>query len=331
MAAASVSRIEVGRDGPEGGNSAYLVAARAVVDPGPPTERAWQELHAGLERAGVAPASLEYVLVTHWHADHAGLAPRLAEAADATLAMGAGDAALVADYARERERRLERDAAVMRRCGVPTAAVDSVIDGDPVSPMPDETPVERLADGDRVAGLEVVATPGHTLGHTAFAGDDFLLVGDAVLPTVTPNVGGSDTRTLREDRHKPRAASATNADESVVDRDPLGAFRGTLERLADRPERLLPGHGATVERGRIAEMLEHHRERSQRVLAALEDGEPTAAAKTPWAVARQLFGDLEGIHVKFGAGEATAHLQALEREGLVERVADGPVQYELVR
>ena len=331
MAAASVSRIEVGRDGPEGGNSAYLVAARAVVDPGPPTERAWQELHAGLERAGVAPASLEYVLVTHWHADHAGLAPRLAETADATLAMGTGDAALVADYERERERRLERDAEVMRRYGVPTAAVDSVIDGDSVSPMPDETPVERLADGDQVAGLEVVSTPGHTLGHTAFAGDDFLLVGDAVLPTITPNVGGSDTRTLRDSGHKSGAASVTNADDPAVERDPLGAFRRTLERLADRSERLLPGHGSAIERGRVAEILEHHRERSQRVLAALEDDEPTAAAKTPWEVARELFGDLEGIHVKFGAGEAAAHLQALESEGLVEQADDAPVRYDIVR
>jgi len=73
-------------------------------------------IRLALERAGVTPTSLEYVLVTHWHADHAGLAPRLAEAADATLAMGADDAALVADYARERERRLERDAETMRRC-----------------------------------------------------------------------------------------------------------------------------------------------------------------------------------------------------------------------
>ncbi len=331
MAATSVSRIEIDGDGPEGGNSAYLVADRAVVDPGPPTERAWQALHAGLDRAGVAPTSLEYVLVTHWHADHAGLAPRLAETADATLAMGVGDAALVADYAHERERRLERDAAVMRRCGVPTAAVDSVTDGDSVSPMPDETPVERLADGDRVAGLEAVATPGHTLGHTAFAGNDFLLVGDAVLPTVTPNVGGSDTRTLRNGGRESEAASTTDATELGVERDPLGAFRATLERLADRPERLLPGHGAAIERGRIAEILAHQRERSQRVLAAFEDSEPTAAAKTPWEVARQLFGDLEGIHVKFGAGEAAAHLQALEREGLVERVAGDPIQYDVVR
>lgn len=52
MAATSVSRIEVGGDGPEGGNSAYLVADRAVIDPGPPTERAWQELHT----ASNAPA-----------------------------------------------------------------------------------------------------------------------------------------------------------------------------------------------------------------------------------------------------------------------------------
>jgi len=145
-----------------------------------------------------------------------------------------------------------------------------------------------------------------------------------VLPTVTPNVGGSDTRTLRESERKGTATEA-------AERDPLGAFRATLERLADRSERLLPGHGAAIERGRIEEILAHHQERSQRVLAALENDAPTAAGKTPWEVARELFGDLEGIHVKFGAGEAATYLQALEREGLAERVADAPIRYELVR
>ncbi|WP_254523640.1 MBL fold metallo-hydrolase [Natrinema caseinilyticum] len=325
MTAESVTRIDIGGDGPEGSNSAYLVGSRAVVDPGPPTDRAWRQLHEGLDRAGVDRRDLEYVLVTHWHVDHAGLAPRLAEEADARLAMGAGDAPLVGEYAVARERRLERDRAVMRGLGVPKSAVGRVIDDDSMSAMADETPVERLTDGDRVSGLEVIATPGHTLGHTAFAGEGFLLVGDAVLPTTTPNVGGSDTRTLQFERC---ASPATLAhDDTRAARDPLTAFRATLERLANRSERLRPGHGTAVEAGRIREILDHHRHRSRRVLAALQAREPS----TPWEVARSLFGELEGIHVKFGAGEAAAHLRALEREGRIERTTAEPVRYESQR
>lgn len=289
----SVEPISVGAGTPEGRNAAYVLADRgAVVDPGPPTDDAWEALLAGLERCGLAPSDLEYVLVTHWHADHAGLAPRLADAADATLAMGAPDAPLVADYARERERRLERDAETMRRWGVPDDAVDSVVASDTPSPMPDSTPVVELEDGDAVAGLEVIATPGHTLGHVAFATDAEALVGDAVLPTYTPNVGGSDTRTS----------------------DPLADYELTLERLEARPETLRPGHGTALAADRVEEIRAHHRRRAGRVRTALDRQGPA----TPWDVARELFGDLEGIHAKFGTGEAAAHLAALERDGELE-------------
>ena len=329
----SVERIGVGDGSAEGRNSAYLVADRVVVDPGPPTDDAWADLRAGLERAAVSLTDLEYVPVTHWHVDHAGLAPRLAAAADATIGMAGGDAPLVADYATERRRRLERDREAMRRWGVPAAAVDGVLAGDTVSPMPDSVPVDRLADGDRIAGLEVVATPGHTLGHAAFAGDDVLLIGDAVLPTYTPNVGGSDTRTLVDG---PRAGSTRG-----LETDPLTAYFETLDRLANRSERLLPGHGTAIESGRITAIRDHQHERARGVLAALErDGndEPRPSETnrtsgddrglTPWELAIDLFDDLEGIHVKFGAGEVAAHCRRLEREGRIERVGDEPVRYE---
>ena len=309
-----VERVAVGQGTPEGTNSAYLLPERGVViDPGPPTESAWTDLRTGLERASLTLEDVRHVLVTHWHADHAGLAPRLAEAADATLAMGDTDAPIVADYAAERERRLERDAETMRTWGAPDDAVAAVLEGDRPSPLPDSFPVERLADGDRIAGLEVLATPGHTLGHVAFAreasGDadadtGAVFVGDAVLPTYTPNVGGSDTRTRTT--------------------DPLGDYFETLSRLERRPEPLLPGHGTTLAADRIEEIRTHHHARTDRVVATLESLGPV----TPWAVACELFGDLSGIHVKFGAGEVAAHLEALEAEGMLERVADDPVTYE---
>ena len=304
----AVERVAVGEGTPEGTNSAYVLSERGVViDPGPPTESAWRDLRAGLDRAALELTAVEYVLVTHWHADHAGLAPRLAEAAGATLAMGEDDAPIVAEYAVERERRLHRDAETMRRWGVPETAVEPVLESDRPSPVPETFPVERLEDGDRIADLEALATPGHTLGHTAFVASDVdaVFVGDAVLPTYTPNVGGSDTRTRTT--------------------DPLTDYVETLSRLEHRPEPLRPGHGTTVTTDRIEEIRAHHRTRTERVLTALEALEPA----TPWEVARELFGDLAGIHVKFGAGEAAAHLERLEAEGAVKRVEDESVTYRL--
>ena len=302
----NVERVAVGDGTPEGTNSAYLLPERGIViDPGPPTERAWTDLTAGLEAADL---ELEYVLVTHWHADHAGLAPRLAEAADATLAMGAGDAPLVGAYGDEREKRVNRDAETMAHWGVPEDAIEAVRATDDPSPIPDRFPVEHLEDGEEVADLEVLATPGHTLGHTSFVADDAVIVGDAVLPTYTPNVGGSDTRTRGG--------------------DPLATFRESLERLEALAEThaLLPGHGTGVDADRIATIRAHHRSRSDRVRDALE----ARGKATPWNLARDLFGDLEGIHVKFGAGEAAAHLESLEGEGVVERVREDPITYQSI-
>lgn len=296
----TVVRMPVGGGTPEGTNSAYLVDERVLVDPGPPTEAAWSDLRNGLEAELETLADLEYVVCTHWHADHVGLAPRLAEAADATVSMGERDAPLLAEYAAEREARLERDAAAMAAWGVPEDVVTAVVESDRPSPLPDAIPVEPLVDGQTVAGLEVLETPGHTAGHVSLATDGTLVLGDAVLPTYTPNVGGSDTRTRGT--------------------DPLDTYLETLDRLLAREGvessevTLRPGHGEIVDPERIEAIRDHHDERTRRVETALEK----RTEATPWDLARDLFGELEGIHAKFGAGEVAAHLERLERDGAVE-------------
>jgi glyoxylase-like metal-dependent hydrolase (beta-lactamase superfamily II) len=299
-------RLSGGSDGSaEGGNSAYLLPDRGVlVDPGPPTGPAWDRLREGVTAAGLALEDIEHVLLTHWHADHTGNAARLREAADATLAMHELDAPLVADYAAERERRLDRDAATLERWGVPADQVSTLVDFDSPSPVPDSVPLRTLADGETVAGVEVLHTPGHTAGHAAFVVGDEAFVGDAVLRTCTPNVGGGDTR---QD-------------------DPLTAYRRTLSRLEARVEVARPGHGESFPLApRVAELRAHHRERSGRALETLATVEPA----TPWALAERLFGEMAGYHVKFGAGEAFAHLEHLRSAGLVVRVAEEPLVYEL--
>ncbi|MFP9193495.1 MBL fold metallo-hydrolase [Natronosalvus vescus] len=302
-----IVRLSVGGGTPEGMNSAYLVDGRVLVDPGPPTDGAWEELRSGLESRLERLTDLEYVVCTHWHADHVGLAPRLADAAGATIAIGAGDAPLLGEYGSERERRLERDANAMRVWGVPAKTIASVTDGDRPSPVPVRCDVSPLEAGDELAGATVLETPGHTAGHIALemGTDHALMVGDAVLPTYTPNVGGSDTR--------------------LRGTDPLGTYLETLDRIESREGvddgsvALLPGHGSTCSSNRLETIRDHHRERTVRVREALGK----LGSSTPWDVAIHLFGSLEGIHTKFGAGEAAAHLEYLERESVVARDSDG--------
>ena len=300
---------------PEGANSTYVLPdSGLVVDPGPPGEPSWKILQTGLSDAGLPVASVETVAVTHWHADHAGLAPRLAAAADADLVLHEADAPLVADYAAERERRLDRDARRLREWGVPEAVVRELVDGDTPSPMPDACPVTAVDDGESVAGLEAVHTPGHTAGHLALDAGDALLVGDAVLPTYTPNVGGSDTR---------------------LDR-PLETYLDTIDGLVERfvrdrsgaPPETYPGHGATVDLpGRIQTTWDHHAGRILDAVDALPDPDDDPSGKTPWAVAGDLFGEMDGIHAKMGAGEAAAHLDFAADHGFAKRVGEAPDRY----
>ncbi|WP_267643187.1 MBL fold metallo-hydrolase [Haloarchaeobius amylolyticus] len=304
-----VRRIPVSTDSsgsPEGGNSAYLLADRGVlIDPGPPGEETWRRLRDGVEDAGLALTDVEHVLVTHWHADHTGAAPRLASEAEATLAMHDRDAPLLGDYRAARQRRLDRDAETLARWGVPQDRTDPLVEFDSRSPLPDTVPVRELADGETVEGVEVVHSPGHTAGHAAFVLDDEGFVGDAVLRTVTPNVGGGDTRQS----------------------DPLAAYRETLSRLDARVDTAHPGHGGAFDlSARTAELRAHHRERGVRVLDVLVSEEERGPL-TPWDVATDLFGEMRGYHVKFGAGEAFAHLAHLEGNDVVERVGDDPLTF----
>ncbi|WP_144926297.1 MBL fold metallo-hydrolase [Halorubrum salsamenti] len=297
-------RIPVGEGTPEGTNSAYLLPTEhAVVDPGPPTDAAWRDLRDGIEAAGCRLGDLERVFVTHWHADHAGLACRLADRTDATVHLHRRDAPFVGEYASARKRRVQRDRRTLERWGVPEPVRDEVAEGDAPSPIPDTHPVYRHDDGDRVGGIEFVHTPGHTAGHVSLRTETDLFLGDLLLPTYTPNVGGSDTRLA----------------------DPLGKYLDSLSRIESARLTARPGHGTVIDvAAETAAVRRHHRERATAAFEAVAD---TEEPSTPWTVAKTLFGDLSGIHAKFGAGEAAAHLRRLAAVDVVERIDGPPVRF----
>ena len=113
-----------------------------------------------------------------------------------------------------------------------------------------------------------------------------------------------------------------------VDR-PLATYLETLPRLeAGHYDRLHPGHRDPIDdpADRIHTIVAHHEERTERVRDVLEQPGPATA----WTVSDHLFGELTGIHVLHGPGEAWAHLEELvadavaERDGIAYRLVDGP-------
>ncbi len=142
-----------------------------------------------LDEAGPGWAGVRHVVLTHKHSDHAGSIGDVADrAAAATLYAGAPDLDAIDSPRRLRE----------------------------------------VGDGDEVFGLQVVATPGHTAGHTAVFDRDggVLVAGDAL--NNDGSLSGSNPR-FTEDQ---RAAA-----ESV------------RKLAALEPRVILVGHGAPIERG----------------------------------------------------------------------------------
>lgn len=149
-----------------------------LVDTGTPA--AGPRLVRSIRLLGFDPRSIGTVLLTHWHADHAGSAAALAaSSASPEVWAGEGDREVV---------------ATGRRPAVPAGtALNRFVLGR--APVPAAVPAVRaLAARDHretAGGLEVVATPGHTPGHVAFLlpARGVLLAGDALWNIGRPSAG----------------------------------------------------------------------------------------------------------------------------------------------
>ena len=332
-----VKRIRLGNTVFEGLNNVYLFDGEttALVDTGVALPEVRAELEEGLAAAGLALADVDEVYLTHWHPDHAGLAGDVQAESGCEVFVHEADAPLVSGA----EPSFLEDAAAQERVfdlwGMPAdarEALQSFIGGSMDDLRGADADVTPVADGDRfdVNGteLEAVHLPGHAAGLTAFAfdaatvadeggadvdpGESLLgdgtgeqaFVGDAILPRYTPNVGGADTRVAH----------------------PLQKYAESLVRVVERDwARAHPGHRDAIAEPsrRAAVILQHHRERTERVVEVLDEHGPCDT----WTVSAHLFGDLDRIHILHGPGEAHAHLDHLEDAGVVER--DGTA-YRLV-
>ncbi|MFC6717563.1 MBL fold metallo-hydrolase [Natrialbaceae archaeon GCM10025810] len=300
-----MDRITLGNQEFEGHNNAYVLADGddlALVDTGIATPDVEADLRDGLLERGYDFADVDAVVLTHFHADHAGLAGEIQREGGATVYVHEADAPLVANDPDAIADLHDRRREYLERWGVPAdkrEELEAVFEGVSVDPEPvDVTPIE---DGDVLEvgrrTLTALHAPGHAAGLCCYEleGGEEAFVGDAILPVYTPNVGGADVR---------------------VDR-PLAQYVETLRRIADRDyERAWPGHRDPIEEptDRALTILEHHRERTGRVIDVLAEHGPADA----WTVSAHLFGGLEGIHIVHGPGEAFAHLDHLAHEGAVE-------------
>ena len=310
--------VSLGNTAFEGNNNAYVLgleddAATTLVDTGVAVDVTREQLREGLESYGVSFEEIEHIVLTHHHADHAGLAGEIQAQSGCAVHVHEADAPLVEGGGETTDSEAERVRSHIDEWGMPEEkqqALLSFLTGSS-SINGDAVDVTTFTDGARFdlgsVELEAVHMPGHTSGLCGFVFDgrdgEEVFSGDALLPYYTPNVGGADTRV----------------------ESPLAKYLDTLAAMVERGyTRAWPGHRGPIidPPGRAADIVVHHRERTERVLRVLEDG-----AATPWEVSAELFGELVSIHILHGPGEAYAHLDHLHEAGVVDR--DGR-SYEIV-
>jgi glyoxylase-like metal-dependent hydrolase (beta-lactamase superfamily II) len=296
----------------EGHNNAYLLTGdvTTLVDTGISTPDTREQLQAGLDDEGLTFADIDQILLTHWHSDHAGLAGEIQEKSGAVVRAHRADASLIEQDNAAQAAVDDRQQKYFDAWGMPEEPREELLaflatnadsSGMSLSVEPC-VPGERIESGDRT--LTVVHLPGHTAGLCGFTFESDrgteLFSGDALLPYYTPNVGGADVRV----------------------ESPLATYLDTLAGIVERePVRAWPGHRGPIidPAGRAADIIDHHRERTNRVLSVLEEHGPANA----WTVSAHLFGDLDSIHILHGPGECAAHLDHLASHGIVENTPDG--------
>jgi glyoxylase-like metal-dependent hydrolase (beta-lactamase superfamily II) len=300
-----------------GSVNTYL-AGRTVVDPGPDCEESWTELLDALDTDDLQPTDVERVIITHPHPDHFGLANRLREAG-ADVVAGQRAAEIMGDFAGHFEHERAYFTPLLTRWGLDEDTAETVT-GLPEAYLGYAPSVEtdRVVDeGDTVTvdgtDLAVEETLGHAESELLLRleadGERQAIVGDHVLPDITPN---------------PLLQAPIDPDGERP--HPLPKYNESLDALAAEPlDRLLPGHREEITdpAGRIRDIRDAHEERTDNV-ADIVDG-PT----TPAEVMRGLFGDLPATETFSGMSEAVGHLDVLEdRERVIRTDRGGVVVYE---
>jgi len=282
----------------------------ALVDTGLNTRDSLAVMDAALAAAGCPPDALRTIVCTHHHPDHFGASAPLKARTGAAVWISRPEHESAGFY-RIRERT-DDAAAFFTRHGLPMARFGHV-------PTPGEwwgsmyMPAEPdgfLEDGAvlTAAGfaIEVVTTPGHTAGHCVLRlrREGVLLVGDHLLPKITPHVGcypGGPP-------------------------DPLGDFLASQRKVQGLDAQLvLPAHGGVYRdhRHRAAQIIQHHEYRLHEIADAVGRRPLTA-----YAAAQVAFG-FDGdapLTIQFPATfETLAHLEHLCVRGAVVR-DDGAVE-----
>lgn len=290
--------------------NSYLIKGEGrflLIDTGMNRKECMEEMSAALARINVDLKKTDF-FITHLHVDHLGLIGRLVNDISRVY-FNHLEAAMVSNVFEKEERWRKTDAVYLCN-GFPADELKISSENHPRRSLGLKQHVDffTLKEGDSIAigdyVFRCIETPGHSPGHMCLyeASKKLLVAGDHILFDITPNI------TFWLDM-----------------RNSLKTYLASLRKVYPLDVKLvLPGHRSIMNdhRKRIRELEEHHRNRSNEVLLALEEGAKTAfqvASCITWDIQYKSWKLLPAQQKWFAFGETLAHLIYLEEEGDVRR------------
>ncbi len=305
--------------------NAYLIedSPLTLVDSGPNSAKALDELEQQLAQHGHAIEDIELLVVTHQHMDHFGLASILARRSGAEVAALDRLAPYLASYGAETDLDDRFAEALMLRHGIPpeiVTALRAVSAGfrawgsavEVTRPLADAS---QLALRDRT--LRVLHRPGHSPSDTVFLDESrgILLAADHLIAHISSN---------------PLLARPLGADAGLAGPRPqaLVTYIASLEATRAMDLSLvLPGHGDPIvdHVSLIDERFRLHRRRAEKIRKLIAS-QPRSAHE----IAQELWGNVAVTQAFLTLSEVLGHVDLLLRDGVVvEHERDGVVRFEV--
>ena len=299
-----------------------------LIDAGPNSGKALDELEHQLEALGRKIEDIELVVITHQHIDHLGLVDIVAKRSGAEVAAIDILAPYVENFGADADRDDDDAGELMRRHGISDDVVAALrqVSGGFRAWGSKSTVTKPLHDGETLAlrdrELEVQLRPGHSPSDTLFWDADrkILIAADHLIAHISSNpllsrpLDGSE-----------RQASG-GGDKR---RQALVEYLESLQKTRMLPaDIVLSGHGEPItdHAALIGKRFAMHQRRAEKLYGLIAE-EP----RTGHGLAQALWGDVAVTQAFLTLSEVIGHVDLLVNAGLVrEAESDGVVSFEAV-
>lgn len=289
-----------------------------LIDAGPNSGKALDELEHQLGALGHKIEDLERVVITHQHIDHLGLVDIVAKRSGAKVSAIDVVVPFIENFGDDAERDDEEAAALMLRHGISEEVVTALRQvtgsfrawGSKTKVTDPFTDGERLQFRDRV--LEAQLRPGHSPSDTIFWDADrrILIAADHLIKHISSN-----------------PLISRPLDGSSERRQALVEYITSLQRTRTLPaEIVLSGHGEPITDhvALIEERFNLHQRRAEKLYGLIAE-----QARTGHELAQALWGDVAVTQAFLTLSEVIGHVDLLINAGHVREGDDGTViRYE---